>query len=102
MSTVHHEPLAATYSKWDKYDPDVELMRLENAEKVNRIRQQKKRTINSNDLSVGANGSSSFKDSLDSRSKFIESYLSNLSKYKTFQNMYILHFYIMPELPLYI
>lgn len=82
MSTVHHEPLAATYSKWDKYDPDVELMRLENAEKVNRIQLQKKRTINSNNLSVGANDSSSFQDP---RIKFIES-LSK-SKFKTFQNM---------------
>lgn len=73
ISTVHHEPLGATYSKWDKYDPDVELMKLENNEKVEKILLRKKRIMNSNNLinlSVGTNDSSSYQNP---RIKFIES-----------------------------
>jgi len=61
---VHQEPLSVSYSKWDKYDPDVELMKLDNQEKVENVQAYRKRNVNS--LSVASVDSLSFQDRYNS------------------------------------
>lgn len=48
-----------SYSKWDKYDPDVEMMKLDNNDKTNALQANIKKNMNSNkDLLVGLNDTS--------------------------------------------
>lgn len=77
MPSVHHEPLQASYSKWDKYDPDVELMKLDNKEKVEKLQMYRKRNINSNCLSVGSNDTN-----LQDRVKSMKSFVDTMPKSK--------------------
>lgn len=79
LSHVHNEPLKVSYSKWDKYDPDVEIMKLDNQEKIEKIRTIKKKNINSNSLSVGMNSTSNFNDRVESMKNYVNS--MSLSKY---------------------
>ncbi|XP_060836680.1 uncharacterized protein LOC132919269 [Rhopalosiphum padi] len=80
-SSVKHEPLGASYSKWDKYDPDVEIMKLDNKEKIDKLQAHKKKNMNSNCLSVGLNDSKSFND----RVKSMKNYVDTMSKCGTFK-----------------
>lgn len=80
-TSVKHEPLEASYSKWDKYDPDVEIMKLDNKEKINKLQAHKKKNMNSNRLSVGLNDSKSFND----RVKSMKNYVDTMSKCGTFK-----------------
>lgn len=75
--SVHHEPLQASYSKWDKYDPDVELMKLDNKEKVEKLQMYRKKNVNSNSLSVGSNDTN-----LQDRAKSMKSYVDTMPKSK--------------------
>lgn len=76
LSCLPHEPLEASYIKWDKYDPDVEIMKMDNKEKINKLQTINKKNINSNSLSVGLNGISSHID----RFKSMKNYVDTLSK----------------------
>lgn len=79
VSHVNNEPLQVSYSKWDKYDPDVELIKLDNKEKIEKLQTIKKKNIYSNSLSVGMNGTSSFNDRVESMKNYTTSkYLKNL------------------------
>lgn len=84
LSSVRNEPLEASYSKWDKYDPDVEIMKLDNKEKVEKLQLNRKKNIKSNSLSVGLNDSGSFYD----RVKSMKSYVDIMSKCKCFKNQF--------------
>lgn len=77
MPSVHQKPLDASYSKWDKYDPDVEEMKLDNKEKVEKLQVQKKNNILSpNSESLTLNGTSSkFQD----RVKYMKNFVDLLS-----------------------
>lgn len=79
VSHTHDETLNVSYSKWDKYDPDVELMKLDNKEKIEKIEMIKKKNINSNSLSVGMNGTSNLNDRVESMKNYINT--MSLSKY---------------------
>lgn len=72
------KPLEASYSKWDKYDPEVEMMKLDIKEKVDKLKAHKKKSMNSNSLSVGLNDTASFHD----RVKSMRSYADTMSKCK--------------------
>lgn len=78
ISGVQNEPLEASYSKWNKYDPDVEIMKLDIKEKVEKLQAHKKKNMNSNSLSVGLNDTASFHD----RVKSMKSYVDTMSKCK--------------------
>uniref|UniRef100_A0A2H8TY47 Sperm-associated antigen 1 n=1 Tax=Melanaphis sacchari TaxID=742174 RepID=A0A2H8TY47_9HEMI len=80
-TSVKHEPLGASYSKWDKYDPDVEIMKLDNKEKIDKLQTHKNKNMNSNGLSVGYNESKSF----DDRVKSMKNYADIMSKCGTFK-----------------
>lgn len=79
ITSVYQEPLEASYSKWDKYDPDVELLKLDNKEKVEKLHAQRRKNLNSNNLSVGLNG-----DAINhhDRVKSIKNYVDSMSKSK--------------------
>lgn len=72
--------METSYSKWDKYDSDVELIKLENKEKIEKLQTQKKKNMNLNCLSVGSNDTSN----TQGRSKSVKYYLDSMyrSKYK--------------------
>lgn len=77
--TVHPEPLATPLrSKWDKYDADVELLKLDNKEKVEKLQTQRKRNMNSNNLSVGISDTPNFKD----RVRTVKEYVDSMTKCK--------------------
>lgn len=76
-NSVHSLPLQASYSKWDKYDPDVELLKLETTEKIEKLLAQKKRNLNSSNLSVGSNDNAT--SHLD-RVKSIKCYMDTIPK----------------------
>lgn len=78
MSKIHNESLEATYSKWDKYDPDLELMKLDNKEKLEKLQVQRKRTNNGSGLLFGTNNTPDYQD----RSKFMKSYMDNMFQSK--------------------
>lgn len=78
-NSVYSLPLEASYSKWDKYDPDVELMKLENKEKVEKLQAQRKKNLNSSNLSVSLNDDAT---SHHDRVKSIKSYVDSVSKSK--------------------
>lgn len=86
--SIYHESLVTSYSKWDKYDSDVELIKLENKEKIENLQMQKKKNMNLNCLSVGSNDTSN----TQGRSKSVKHYLDTMyrSKYK----IYILKLYL--------
>ncbi|XP_022165277.1 uncharacterized protein LOC111030193 isoform X2 [Myzus persicae] len=75
-SGVQNKPLGESYSKWDKYDPEVEIMKLDIKEKVDKLQAHKKKTMNSNSLSVGLNDTANFHD----RVKSMKSYADTMSK----------------------
>lgn len=68
-SNVHQESLSVSYSKWDKYDPDVEIMKLDNQEKVEKVQAYKKKNVNS--LSLASVDSLSFQDRYNSMRKHV-------------------------------
>lgn len=78
MPSVHQESLETSYSKWNKYNPDLELLKLDNKEKVEKLQTQKKRNMNLNCLSVGSSDTSNFQD----RSKSMKNYVDSMSKSK--------------------
>jgi len=78
MSKIHNEPLEATYSKWDKYDPDLELMKLDNKEKLEKLQVHRKRTNKGSGLLFGTNTTLDYQD----RSKFMKSYMDNMFQSK--------------------
>ncbi|VVC28477.1 RNA-polymerase II-associated protein 3-like, C-terminal domain,Tetratricopeptide repeat,Tetratricopeptide [Cinara cedri] len=65
IHNLHNEPLEASYSKWDKYDPDVELMKLENKAKTDKLQADIKENLNSN-LSFELNDTLSIQDRVKS------------------------------------
>jgi len=71
LPNVHQEPLSVSYSKWDKYDPDVEIMKLDNQEKVEKVQAYRKRNLNS--LSVASIDSLSFQDRYNSMKNIVKS-----------------------------
>lgn len=79
-SSIHRESLETSYSKWDKYDSDVELIKLENKEKMEKLQMEKKKNMNLNCLSFGSNDTSN----TQGRSKSVKCYLDTMykSKYK--------------------
>lgn len=78
ISNVPNESLNVSYSKWDKYDPDVELMKMDNKEKLEKFKGYKnKRNINTNCLSV-KNETSGHQD----RIKSMINYVATVSKSK--------------------
>lgn len=78
-NSVYSLPLEASYSKWDKYDPDVELMKLDNKEKVEKLQAQKRKNLNSSNLSVSLNDDAT---SHHDRVKSIKNYVDSMSKSK--------------------
>lgn len=59
IHSLHNGPMAKSYSKWDKYDPDVELMKLDNNDKTNTLQANIKKNMNLNkNLLVGLNETS--------------------------------------------
>uniref|UniRef100_A0A2S2Q9I5 Sperm-associated antigen 1 n=1 Tax=Sipha flava TaxID=143950 RepID=A0A2S2Q9I5_9HEMI len=77
VSRVHNEPLKVSYSKWDKYDPDVEIMKLDNQEKIEKLQTIKKKIINSNSLSFGMNGTSNCNDRVESMKSYVNTMSMN-------------------------
>ncbi|XP_001946926.1 uncharacterized protein LOC100166175 isoform X1 [Acyrthosiphon pisum] len=81
ISSVQNEPLEASYSKWNKYDPEVEIMKLDIKEKVDKLQAHKKKNMNSNSLSVGLNDTASYLD----RVKSMKNYADIMSKCGSFK-----------------
>lgn len=80
MPSVHQKPLDASYSKWDKYDPDVEVLKLDNKEKVEKLKVQTKNNIlspNAEPLVLNST-SSKFQD----RAKYMKNFVDILSNGK--------------------
>lgn len=71
-SITHNNSLEASYSKWDKYDPDVELLKLDNKEKIEKIQEQRKKNTTSNGLSVGMTDTSNLQDRVRSMKSFVD------------------------------
>jgi len=71
-SNVHHEPLSVAYSKWDKYDPDVEIMKMENKEKIEKLQTYKKKHMNTNRLSVASVNSLNVENRYNSLKTYIQ------------------------------
>lgn len=78
-NSVYSLPLEASYSKWDKYDPDVELMKQENKEKIEKLQAQRRKNLNSSNFSVSLNDDET---SHHDRVKSIKSYVDSISKSK--------------------
>lgn len=85
MINVPNESLDVSYSKWDKYDPDVELMKMDNKEKIEKLKSyDNKRNTNTNCLSV-KNDTSGHQD----RIKSMINYVATVSKsnYNSYLNL---------------
>lgn len=70
--------METSYSKWDKYDSDVELIKLENKEKIEKLQVQKKKNMNLNCLSVSSNDTSN----TQGRNKSVKYYLDTMYRSK--------------------
>lgn len=76
---VHQEPLSVSYSKWDKYNPDVEIMKLDNQEKIEKLLPVKKSLSRHDKLKVESINSLSFQDRYNSMKNHVN---SNNGQYK--------------------
>ncbi|XP_050433292.1 RNA polymerase II-associated protein 3-like [Adelges cooleyi] len=67
------QSLSTNYKNWDKYDPDVEIMKMDNKEKVEKLQTQRNRKIASKTLSLGGGDRSDFQDRVKSIKSMVPS-----------------------------
>lgn len=73
-----NKPLEVINRNWDKYDPDIEVMKLDNKEKLKKLELQRKRTNNGSGLLFGTNNTSDYED----RNKCMKSYVDRMFQSK--------------------
>ncbi|XP_050540522.1 RNA polymerase II-associated protein 3 [Daktulosphaira vitifoliae] len=73
---VEHESIAPkklSVKNWDNYDPEVEIMKMENKEKIDKLQSLRNKKIVSNVLSLGGNDRSDLQDRVKSMKPLIQS-----------------------------